>query len=94
MTDRHQFTSSSASGASGAWYKIRVEGALDARWAEWFGGLAIDGEGDEVTVISGLVIDQAALHGLLTRVRDLGLVLVSVNRLAAREQRLTPGGRP
>jgi hypothetical protein len=77
----------------GAWYEIRVEGALDARWAEWFGGLAIDSQGDGVTVMSGLVVDQAALHALLTRVRDLGLVLVSVNRLPARAPRLTPGGQ-
>jgi hypothetical protein len=92
MSDRDQFTSRGASGSRGAWYEIRVEGALDTRWAEWFGGLAIDHEADEVTVISGFVIDQAALHGLLTRVRDLGPVLVSVSRLPAREQRLTPGG--
>ena len=77
----------------GDWYEIRVEGALDARWAEWFGGLAIASEGDDVTVMSGLVVDQAALHGLLTRVRDLALVLVSVNRLPARGPRLTPGGQ-
>jgi hypothetical protein len=64
-----------------AWYEIRVEGVLDVRWTEWFGGLAIASEGDEVTVIAGFVADQAALHGLLTRVRDLGLVLVSVTRL-------------
>jgi hypothetical protein len=76
----------------GDWYEIRVEGALDARWTEWFGGLAIDVEGDDVTVMSGLVVDQAALHGLLTRVRDLGLVLLSVNRLPARDARTTPGG--
>ena len=80
-------------GARDTWYEIRVEGALDARWAEWFGGLAIDSEGDEVTVMSGFVVDQAALHGLLTRVRDLGLVLVSVNRLPAPGPRLTPGGQ-
>jgi hypothetical protein len=64
-----------------AWYEIRVEGVLDVRWTEWFGGLAIASEGEEVTVIAGFVADQAALHGLLTRVRDLGLVLVSVTRL-------------
>jgi hypothetical protein len=67
--------------AQRAWYEIRVEGVLDVRWTEWFGGLAIASEGDEVTVIAGFVADQAALHGLLTRVRDLGLVLVSVTRL-------------
>ena len=80
MNERDQFTSSSASGPGGAWYEIRVDGILDSHWGEWFGGLAIDSEGGERTVISGYVIDQSALHSLLTRVRDLGLVLVSVNR--------------
>jgi hypothetical protein len=90
MNEKQQLASSSASDPSGAWYEVRVKGILDARWAEWFGGLAIDREGDDVTVISGHVIDQAALHGLLARVFDLGLVLVSVNRLPASEQRSTP----
>ena len=61
-------------------YEIRVAGVLDVRWAEWFGGLQISGEGEE-TVICGLVADQSALHGLLTKVRDLGLCLISVRRL-------------
>lgn len=61
-------------------YEIRVAGVLDVRWAAWFGGLQISGEGEE-TVICGLVADQAALHGLLTKVRDLGLCLISVRRL-------------
>jgi hypothetical protein len=59
---------------------IRVAGVLDVRWAAWFGGLQISGEGEE-TVICGLVADQSALHGLLTKVRDLGLCLISVRRL-------------
>jgi len=61
-------------------YEIRVAGVLDVRWAAWFGGLQISGE-DEETVICGLVADQSALHGLLTKVRDLGLCLISVRRL-------------
>ena len=61
-------------------YEIRVEGVLDPRWTAWFEGLAI-GSDDSQTVISGLVADQAALHGLLNRVCDLGLVLISVRRL-------------
>jgi hypothetical protein len=61
-------------------YEIRVAGVLDSRWAAWFGGLQVDGEGDE-TVIHGPLTDQAALHGLLGRVRDLGLCLISVRRL-------------
>ncbi len=50
------------------------------RWAAWFGGLQISGQGEE-TVISGLLADQAALHGVLNKVRDLGLCLISVRRL-------------
>lgn len=63
-----------------AWYEIRVAGVLHGRWAVWFGGLQISGQGDE-TVISGPLADQAALHGVLTKVRDLGLCLISVRRL-------------
>jgi hypothetical protein len=61
-------------------YEIRVAGVLDGRWAAWFDGLQISGQGEE-TVICGLVADQPALHGLLTKVRDLGLCLISVRRL-------------
>jgi hypothetical protein len=61
-------------------YEIRVQGILDQRWTAWFEGLAI-GSDDSQTVISGPVTDQAALHGLLNRVCDLGLVLISVRRL-------------
>jgi hypothetical protein len=84
MTSSDQFGPSNASGGKGAWYEVRVEGVLDAHWTEWFGGLAIHPEGDEITLISGFVVDQAALQGLLTRLHDLGLVLVSVNRLLGR----------
>jgi hypothetical protein len=69
----------SASGEP-AQYEIRVAGVLDSRWAAWFDGIAISGQGDE-TVICGLLADQSALHGLLTKVRDLGLCLISVHRL-------------
>jgi hypothetical protein len=61
-------------------YEIRVKGVLDSRWAAWFDGLHISSQGEE-TVICGLVADQPALHGLLTKVRDLGLCLISVRRL-------------
>jgi hypothetical protein len=69
----------SASGGS-AEYEIRVAGVLDDRWADWFDGLHISAQ-DEETAICGLVADQPALHGLLTKVRDLGLCLISVRRL-------------
>ena len=61
-------------------YEIRVEGVLDQRWTAWFEGLQI-GSDDSQTVISGPVADQAALRGLLNRVCDLGLALISVRRL-------------
>lgn len=72
-------------------YEIRVEGVLDSRWTAWFEGLAI-GSDDSQTVISGPVADQAALHGLLNRVCDLGLVLISVRRLGPDLPRVTPRG--
>jgi hypothetical protein len=62
-------------------YEIRLAGHLDAHWATWFDGLAVSHQGDGTTVISGPVADQAALHGLLQRVRDLGLPLVSVTQV-------------
>ena len=62
-------------------YQIRIEGHLGYQWTDWFGGLAIDREADGETVLTGPVIDQAELFGLLKRVRVLGMALVSVNRV-------------
>lgn len=62
-------------------YKIRLKGHLDNRWADWFEGLTITLEDNGETLLTGTVIDQAALHGLLRKVRDLGMPLISVNRL-------------
>jgi hypothetical protein len=62
-------------------YEIRLKGHLAARWAAWFDGLSLRHESDGCTTIHGPVVDQAALHGLLTKVRDMGLPLVSVRRL-------------
>jgi len=60
-------------------YEIRVEGHLAADWSDWFAGLTIRHEASGETVLSGS-LDQAALHGILTKIRDLGLVLVAVSR--------------
>jgi hypothetical protein len=61
-------------------YEIRVEGILDSKWAAWFDGLHIESD-DTQTVISGPLADQPALHGVLIKIRDLGLCLISVRRL-------------
>ncbi|TDW21819.1 hypothetical protein [Kribbella kalugense] len=63
-----------------AWYDIRLQGRLDPRWAAWFDGMTLTTHSDGTTVIHGRVADQAALHGLLQRLRDLGLPLLSVDR--------------
>jgi hypothetical protein len=62
-------------------YQIRIRGHLGHKWADWFEGLAITLENNGDTLLTGPVIDQAALHGLLKKVRDLGLPLVSVSPL-------------
>jgi hypothetical protein len=62
-------------------YEIRLEGHLDARWTAWFDGLSLTPENDGTTAIRGSVIDQAALHGLLSKVRDLGLPLIAVTQV-------------
>ena len=70
-TDRH----------GAARYEIRLNGRLDARWAASFDGLRLSDAGDGTTLLEGPIADQAALHGLLQRLRDLGLPLVSVTRV-------------
>ena len=62
-------------------YMIRLKGSLDRRWEEWFGGLKLTHEQNGDTILTGPVVDQAALHGLLKKIRDLGLPLRSVNSL-------------
>jgi hypothetical protein len=65
----------------GSPFEIRIEGRLDAQWADWFEGMTLIGHDDGTTVLTGTVIDQAELHGLLARVGALGLTLVSVNSI-------------
>jgi hypothetical protein len=60
-------------------YEIRLKGHLNGRWADWFGDVTITLEDQGDTLLTGLVVDQAALHGLLKKVRDLGMPLLSVN---------------
>ena len=77
-------------------YQIRVRGHLNSSWSEWFEGSTITHEEDGTTVLTGPVADQPALHGLLIRIRDLGLPLLSVNALCYVRQsgsrRARPGG--
>jgi hypothetical protein len=63
-----------------AYYQMKVKGQLGIQWSEWFEGMTIESEGS-VTTITGKVADQSALHGLLVRIRDLGLPLISVIRV-------------
>jgi hypothetical protein len=59
-------------------YQLRVAGRLDQHWSAWFGGLTVTHEDDGSTSLTGAVTDQAELHGLLTKIRDLGVTLISV----------------
>ena len=72
------------------WYQIRIQGRIDPRWSAWLDGLDITTDSDGSTVLRGHVTDQAALHGLLARLRDIGLPLISVARVEpARAQHTT-----
>jgi hypothetical protein len=64
-------------------YEIRVQGCLDQRWSTWFEGLTISYEGEDITLLRGCLVDEAALHGVLIKVRDLALPLLAVSRVAA-----------
>ncbi len=78
---------------SPARYEIRVEGALGQRWTAWFDGLRVTTAGSQ-TVICGWLPDQPALHGVLVKVRDLGLSLISVRRLDPEAQDASPNPAP
>ena len=67
-------------------YQIRLRGQLDHLWSDWFEGLAITWDDNGDTLLTGSVADQPALHGLLRKIRDLGVTLISINRLEAGAQ--------
>lgn len=76
MTNGHEFDQSIA-------YQIRLKGTLESSWSEWFDGFTITIQGDE-TILTGVVCDQSALHGILAKINDLGLSIISVERRTAR----------
>jgi len=74
-------------------YEIRLKGHLDDRWAAWFGGLTITREDNGETRLTGPVVDQAALHGWLRKVRDLGLPLIAVIQVDPKQANGPPANR-
>lgn len=68
-------------------YEIRVQGRLDQRWSSWFDGLTLSYEGEDITVLRGSLVDEAALHGMLIKVRDLALPLLAVSRVPDSKKR-------
>jgi hypothetical protein len=78
MTDGREFDKQGT-------YQIRVKGNLDQKWSDWFDGFTITPQADGITLLTGPVADQSALHGLLAKVRDLGLPLLSVKRVENEE---------
>jgi hypothetical protein len=73
-------------------YELRIQGHLDDHWSTWFGGLAMTHAEDGTTALRGPVADQAELHGLIAKVRDLGATLVSVNTIDGDGRRSTASG--
>ncbi|MBN2389074.1 MAG: hypothetical protein JXR84_00025 [Anaerolineae bacterium] len=78
MTDGREFDGQAV-------YQVRVKGNLDVKWADWFDGFTITPQADGTTLLAGPVADQAAVHGLLGKIRDLGLPLLSVKRVESEE---------
>jgi len=68
-------------------YEIRIQGRLDQRWSTWFDGFTISYEGEDITVLRGSLVDEAALHGILIKVRDLALPLLAVSRVQDNKKR-------
>jgi hypothetical protein len=82
-------TTSTSSPDESGWYEIRLQGRLDPRWSARFDGMTLT-TGDGFTLLTGPVVDQAALHGLLHQLRDVGLLLVSVTQVESGDVRRTP----
>jgi hypothetical protein len=70
-------------------YQIKITGLLDKKWSDWFDGFTITSQDENETIMVGPVTDQGALHGLLAKIRDLGVTLISVERLAHQQERLS-----
>jgi hypothetical protein len=79
MTDAREFDTQGV-------YHIRVKGSLDQKWSDWFEGFAVTPQAKDETLLVGPVADQCALHGLLAKIRDLGLPLLSVERVEVEEE--------
>ena len=73
-------------------YRIRLDGHLAPRWASWFDGMALTSDSDGNTVLEGPVVDQSALHGLLNKLRDIGVPLISVTPLNHESPTVSPEG--
>ena len=78
MTDGREFDRQAV-------YQVRVKGNLDRKWSDWFDGLTIMPQADDETLLTGPVADQAALHGLLAKIRDWGLPLLLVKRMESQD---------
>jgi len=68
-------------------YQIRIKGQLDSQWTDWFDGLTLTLGEDGDTLLTGPVVDQAALHGLLRKVRDTGLTLIAINQKPSKQEK-------
>jgi hypothetical protein len=79
-----------STGEDAGGYEIRVKGRLDSRWSAWFDGMSLTAESDGTTNIHGPVVDQAALHGLLHKLRDVGLPLISVTQVEPDQPAVPP----
>ena len=84
MTNGREFSQPAA-------YQIKVKGTLGERWSDWFGGFTITALSDDETLLTGVVTDQPALHGLLAKVRDLGLPLLLLKRMEPEQEQPKTG---